>query len=166
VTAVRPLDRLALVLAKGFGAGSVPVAPGTAGTAVAIPLTFLTAGMSTPAYLALCVAVTAVAIWAADRADIVMGTHDSGSIVVDEIAGYMVTMAWVDRGDWILLAAGFVVFRVADVVKPWPARWLERCVPGGAGVVLDDVAAGLIGSLVVAAMSVTDLQGHLAAAWG
>jgi phosphatidylglycerophosphatase A len=159
------IDRLALTLATGLGAGLSPIAPGTAGTIVAIPLAFASASFATLPYLAMCAAVTGVAIWAADRADRVMRTHDSGRIVVDEIAGYLVTMAWVDRADPILLGAGFLVFRLADIVKPEPARWLERRLPGGYGVVLDDIAAGLWASVVVAGMSLTDLPGHLRALW-
>jgi phosphatidylglycerophosphatase A len=159
------LDRLALVLATGFGAGLSPFAPGTAGTVVAIPLAFVAGSLATLPYLVVCAAVTGVAIWAADRADRLMRTHDSGRIVIDEIAGYLVTMAWVDRADLVLLVAGFFVFRLADIVKPAPARWLERRVPGGAGVVLDDVAAGLWASVVVAGMALTDLSGHLRAIW-
>lgn len=156
-------DRVAVVLATGLGAGRSPIAPGTAGTAVAIPLAFALAGLGTLAYLAACLAITVLAIWAADRFDRAMGTHDSGAIVIDEVAGYLVTMAWVDRGDPVLLVAGFLVFRVADVVKPPPARWLERRVPGGAGVVLDDVAAGVWGSVVMAGIALTELPRHLAA---
>jgi phosphatidylglycerophosphatase A len=144
------VDRLALILATGFGAGCSPIAPGTAGTLVAIPLAYATAPLGLPAYAALCLAVTGLAIWAAGRADRVMGSHDSGRIVIDEIAGYLVTMALVDRADPVLLAIGFVAFRVADITKPPPARLLERRVPGGAGVVLDDVAAGVWAAALVA----------------
>lgn len=159
----RPVDRLAIAIATALGAGFSPVAPGTAGTAVAIPLAFAAAPLSTPLYLVLCAVVTAVGIWAAGRTDRVLATHDSGMIVIDEVAGYLVTMAWVDRSSAILLLAGFLVFRVADVVKPPPARRFDRGFHGGVGVVLDDVVAGLYASLVVGGMALTDLHGHLAA---
>jgi phosphatidylglycerophosphatase A len=156
-------DRVAIGLATVLGAGRSPVAPGTVGTAAAIPLAYAAAPLGTVAYLAVCVAVTLVAIWAADRTDRALATHDSGSIVIDEVAGYLFTMAWVDRTEPLLLLAGFVVFRVADVVKPPPARIFDRGFHGGVGVVLDDVVAGLYGSLIVAGMALTDLHGHLAA---
>lgn len=164
---MRPVaDRLAVALATGLGAGLAPIAPGTAGTLVAVPLALACASLSVPVYLALCAAVVALAIWAADRADRVLGTHDSGRIVIDEIAGYLVTMAWVDRADPILLATGFAVFRLADIVKPPPARYFDRGFRGGVGVVLDDVVAGVYASAVVAGMALTDLPGHLRALGG
>jgi phosphatidylglycerophosphatase A len=147
------LDRVAVAMALGLGAGLSPIAPGTAGTFVAVPLAWSLRGMSLGPYLGTCAAAVAIAIWAAARADRAMGTHDSGRIVIDEVVGYLVTMAWVDRGDPWLLAIGFLAFRIADIVKPPPARWFDREVPGGAGVVLDDVAAGVWASLVVLAAS-------------
>jgi phosphatidylglycerophosphatase A len=164
-TMARPMDRVALTVATALGAGRAPLAPGTAGTAAAIPLAYACAPLGAASYLAVCGLVILVAIWAAGRADRVMGTHDSGRIVIDEVAGYLVTMAWVDRADPVLLVAGFFVFRIADIVKPPPARTLERDLPGGAGVVLDDVAAGLWASVVLAGIALTDLHGHLAAMW-
>jgi phosphatidylglycerophosphatase A len=161
---VPPGDRIALLVAEWFGAGRSPLAPGTVGTATAVPLAHLAAPLGVASYIALCAAVTLVAIWAADRADRRLGTHDSGRIVIDEVAGYLVTMAWVDRSEPILLLAGFAVFRVADIVKPPPARFFDRGFRGGVGVVLDDVVAGLYASLVVAGMALMDLHGHLAAA--
>jgi phosphatidylglycerophosphatase A len=133
---------------------------------VAVPLAWLAAPLTTPAYLALCAAIIAVAIWAADRADRAAGTHDSQRIVIDEVAGYLVAMAWADRGDPIVLLLGFVLFRVADIVKPPPARFFDRGWRGGAGVVLDDVVAGLWAAAVLAGMALTDLPGHLRALGG
>jgi phosphatidylglycerophosphatase A len=86
--------------------------------------------------------------------------------VIDEVAGYLVTMSLVDRSDWTLLIIGFVVFRAFDIVKPFPVRWLDRNLPGGAGVVLDDVAAGVYGCAVLYGVSSTGLPGYLAAALG
>jgi phosphatidylglycerophosphatase A len=92
--------------------------------------------------------VTAIAIAAAEIADRSWGTHDSGRIVIDEVAGYLATVALVDRSAWLPLAVGFVVFRLLDITKPPPIRSLER-LPGGVGVVLDDVAAGVIGAAIL-----------------
>jgi phosphatidylglycerophosphatase A len=158
-------DRVAIAVATVLGAGRSPVAPGTVGTAAAVPLAYAAADLATAAYLALCVAVTLLGIWAADRTDRALATHDSGTIVIDEVAGYLVTMAWVDRSEPLLLLAGFLVFRVADVVKPPPGRVFDRGWRGGAGVVLDDVVAGLYASAIVGAMAWMDLHGHLAATW-
>jgi phosphatidylglycerophosphatase A len=162
---LRPVDRLALAIATGLGAGSSPLAPGTVGTAVAVPIAVATAGLGPAPYVTLCAVVTVVAIWAAGQADRLLGTHDSSRIVVDEIVGYLVAVAWIDRSDPVLLAAGFVVFRVADVIKPPPARRLDAGWRGGAGVVLDDVVAGLYASILVSGMALTDLHGHVRALW-
>jgi phosphatidylglycerophosphatase A len=131
-----------------------------------VPLVFWTSGLPLWSYLALTAAITLVGIWSAAVADSCWGTHDSGRIVIDEVAGYLVTMSLVDRSDWTLLVIGFVVFRAFDIVKPFPVRWLDRNLPGGAGVVLDDVAAGVYGCAVLYGVSSAGLPGYLAAALG
>jgi phosphatidylglycerophosphatase A len=139
------LNGLAKAIATALGAGYSPIAPGTCGTAVAVPLALALASLPVWQFALVVLVVTAVAIWAADRADRAWGTHDSGRIVIDEVAGYLATMALVPRGHWAPLVCGFVVFRALDIVKPPPIRWLDENLPGGYGVVLDDLAAGLIG---------------------
>jgi phosphatidylglycerophosphatase A len=135
--------RVSIAIATVLGVGYAPIAPGTWGTAAAVPLVWAGAALPQWVYLAMCAAVTAIAIVAASGADRAFGDHDSGRIVVDEVAGYFWTMAAAsDRADPILLLAGFLLFRVADIVKPPPARAIDRRLPGGPGVVLDDVAAG------------------------
>jgi phosphatidylglycerophosphatase A len=120
------------------------------------------AGLPNWQFALVVVAVTAIAIWAADRADKAWGTHDSGRIVIDEVAGYMTTMALVDRGHWIPLTVGFVVFRALDITKPPPIRWLDENLPGGWGVVLDDSAAGLIGMGLMVALDRLGALAYLA----
>lgn len=148
----RALNGLSKAIATALGAGYSPIAPGTCGTAVAVPLALVLAGLPIWQFLVVTLAITAIGIWAADRADRAWGTHDSGRIVIDEVAGYLTTMALVDRGHWIPLLIGFVVFRVLDIVKPPPVRWLDENLPGGWGVVLDDIAAGVIGMAVMVAL--------------
>lgn len=138
-----PLDAVAVALATAGGVGYAPVAPGTFGTAVTVPLVLAASSLPQWGYLVLCVAVTLVAIAAAGRADRVFGDHDSGRIVVDEVAGYFWTMVAAPRDSLSALVLGFLLFRVADIVKPPPARQIDRRLGGGAGVVLDDVAAAL-----------------------
>lgn len=140
---------LARAVASAFGAGYSPVAPGTCGTAVAVPLAWACRDLDTLSFVAVVVGVTVIGIIAAQLADRAWGTHDSGRIVIDEVAGYLVTMAPVDRGSWRALLIGFVVFRALDILKPPPVRWIDEKVPGGAGVVLDDVAAGVIGAAIM-----------------
>jgi phosphatidylglycerophosphatase A len=149
---VEVVDGLAKAIATAGGAGYSPVAPGTCGTAVAVPLAYVMAGLPLWQYAAIVAVVTAIAIWAAGRADRAWQTHDSQRIVIDEVAGYLVTMALVDRAHWPALACGFIAFRFFDIVKPPPVRWLDEHLPGGTGVVLDDVAAGVMGLVTMIAL--------------
>ncbi|MEY4950028.1 MAG: hypothetical protein RL698_2239 [Pseudomonadota bacterium] len=131
----------------------MPVAPGTFGSLLAIPL-FLAVPLfwtiSPAAVLALAL-VVAAAVAIAHLADPLLGEHDSGRIVVDEIAGMLVALAGQPRG-LRAVALAFVVFRVFDVLKPWPAGAIDRHWSGGRGVVLDDVASGVYANLVVRAL--------------
>lgn len=140
-------------IATALGAGYSPIAPGTCGTAVAVPLAWLLAHLPLWQFLVITLGVTLVGVWAAATADRAWGTHDSGRIVIDEVAGYLVTVALVDRTSWIVLAIGFFVFRFFDIVKPPPVRWLDENLPGGWGVVLDDIAAGVMGAVVMWALA-------------
>jgi phosphatidylglycerophosphatase A len=149
----RTLNSLSKAIATALGAGYSPIAPGTCGTAVAVPLVFALRSLPVWQFAVITAAITLLAIWAAGRADQAWGTHDSGRIVIDEVAGYMTTMTLVDRGHWIPLAVGFVVFRALDITKPPPIRWLDENLPGGWGVVLDDTAAGMIGMAAMFALA-------------
>jgi phosphatidylglycerophosphatase A len=159
----RSVKGIAKAIATALGAGYSPIAPGTCGTLVTIPLAWALAGVALVPYLAVVVGVIAIGIWAAGAADRAWGTHDSGRIVIDEVAGYLVTIALVSRAHWVPLAVGFVVFRVLDIVKPPPIRWLDQNLPGGFGVVIDDVAAGVLGMGIMVAL---DRAGALAAIAG
>jgi phosphatidylglycerophosphatase A len=143
------LSVIARAIATVGGAGYSPVAPGTCGTAVAVPLAWWLAGQPWWFFVTVVLTVTLVGVWAAQAADTAWGTHDSGRVVIDEVAGYLATVAFVDRADWIVLAVGFVIFRALDILKPPPIRWLDEHLPGGWGVVLDDVAAGVIGAALM-----------------
>src|SRR4051794_13475404 len=105
----RTLNGIAKALATALGAGYSPVAPGTCGTLVAVPLAWALRGFSVWQFGLVTVAVTLVAVWAAAVADRAWGTHDSGRIVIDEVAGYLTTMMFVSRGHWAPLLVGFVV---------------------------------------------------------
>ena len=140
-----PAPKLALTWATFFGAGLFPVAPGTAGTVAAIPLWWALSHLHLGAYLAVTVAVTLTGIWAAEHAGRYYGIPDSSHIVIDEVAGYLVTMILVPAAvPWAPLV-GFVFFRVCDVLKPWPARFFDKDPrwKNGAGVVLDDIFAAV-----------------------
>lgn len=157
---------IARLFATAAGAGYAPIAPGTCGTAVAVPLAFALAGLPLWVYLLVAAGITGAGIWAAGVADEVWETHDSGRIVIDEVAGYLVTVALVDRSSWHVLLAGFVVFRILDITKPPPVRWLDRNLPGGFGVVIDDVGAGIYGCILMTGVAAAGGFAWLAAALG
>jgi phosphatidylglycerophosphatase A len=136
---------LALTWSSFFGSGYFPVAPGTAGTAAAILLWWLVVTFLPGwAYFPVAAAITLTGIAAAQRAGEYYGVADSGHIVIDEVAGYLVTMAFLPR-EWFPALVGFVFFRVCDVLKPWPARFfdVDPRWKNGKGVVLDDIFAGV-----------------------
>ena len=135
-------------VACGFGAGLAPVAPGTFGTLVALPLWWLLQPLPLVAYLGLVVVLAAVGVWLCDGAASRLGVHDHPAIVWDEIVGYLVTMVAAPAG-WLPMLLGFVLFRAFDIVKPWPIRWFDRKVHGGLGIMLDDLVAGLFAALVL-----------------
>ena len=134
-----------MLVATVGGVGYVPVAPGTAASLVAVPLLPLLAGLRARVPLAGWAAVGAIvllALWAADRADRVLVGHDDGRIVIDEVAG-MVVAGLLVPGTWSAAALVLVLFRILDVVKPWPANVIDRRVAFGLGVVGDDLVAGM-----------------------
>ena len=133
-------------LAAGGGAGWVPIAPGTAGSAVGLLLVVLTGEEAVrQAWLAAAASLAALASIPAGQR--VFGDPDARQIVIDEIVGMVLTL-WTIPHRWPLLAAGFVLFRVMDVLKPLPLRRLER-LPGAWGVLLDDVGAGVYANLLL-----------------
>lgn len=144
---VSALDRVAHVLAVWFGCGHLP-APGTLGTLGAIPLYLVVRPHGTWAVAACAAALTTVGIWAADRVARRLGTKDPQIVCIDEVAGVFVTWIAAPRSQAALIA-GVVLFRIFDQWKPWPARLAERRLPGGFGIVLDDVAAGAWGAMVL-----------------
>jgi phosphatidylglycerophosphatase A len=142
---------LILFLATGAYSGYAPVASGTVGSLVALPLIFLSAQLlSLSSALQVVVLVLAIvgACWIAGAAEQYLGEHDSGKIVVDEIVGFLTATALLELTLPRLLVA-FFLFRLFDILKPPPARYFDQQVPGGAGVVLDDVCAGIYANLIV-----------------
>jgi len=132
----------ACFLAFGFGAGLAPVAPGTFGTLVAIPIYLAASTLPLPAYLGLTVALFAAGIWICAECEQVLQVQDHSGIVWDEIVGFLVTMIAVPASLHSILA-GFLLFRLFDVWKPWPVRYFDRSVHGGLGIMLDDLLAAV-----------------------
>jgi phosphatidylglycerophosphatase A len=141
------MTRLAILIATAGGAGYAPIAPGTAGSAVGIAIYLLTMRWPGSWQIALVVAVAVVGTWAGHRAAPHFGKHDPGPVVIDEVAGQLLTLLLSGAG---VLGAigGFFLFRALDIVKPWPAGRLEA-LPGGVGIMADDLMAGLYGLLIV-----------------
>lgn len=137
-------------LAFGFGSGLAPRAPGTFGTLAAIPLYLLLVQGPWLFFATFVLVATLAGIYWCDRAARELGVHDHPGIVWDEIAGFLITMLLAPPG-WPWLLAGFALFRLLDIWKPWPIRWADRKVGGGLGIMLDDVLAGIgAGALLLA----------------
>lgn len=133
-------------LAFGFGLGLSPRAPGTVGTLAALPLILVSAAWPFWAQLALVAVVTVAGVWICGVSAARLGSHDHPGIVWDEIAGWLLTMLLVPLNP-ATLVAGFLLFRLFDIVKPWPIAWLDQKVAGGLGIMLDDVIAGIMAAL-------------------
>ena len=140
------MKRFVILCATWGGTGFSPFASGTVGTLAAIPFYLALARLPLPLYLLTTVAFTLFACWVSGLAELVFAEKDSGKIVIDEVAGYLVTMIGVPLS-WQAVVAGFFFFRLFDIVKPQPARWFDRSLKNGYGVVLDDIAAGLYACL-------------------
>ena len=145
------LRRPSGVIATWFGAGLLPRAPGTWGSLAALPFAWVIAHAGGwPALAVATVLVCALGVWAADREAQRTGAQDPGSIVVDEVAGQWLTLLFAPL-DPLSYALGFVLFRIADITKPWPASWADRKIKGGIGIMLDDLLAAAYALLVMLA---------------
>lgn len=130
------------LLATGFGAGLSPVAPGTCGTLVGVALYWPLRQLGLPVYLGVVAVACVLGVWICAVTARHLGGDDPQCVVWDEIAGYLLTMAFAPP-ELAWLVAGFVLFRFFDVLKPWPVSWADRRIKDGLGIMLDDVLAGL-----------------------
>ena len=138
------MNRVALLISTFGYVGFFPIAPGTAGSFAALALYAVVRWIDLPVLeLAAIAAVFGVGVWAASRSETLLGGTDPGPIVIDEVLGMLITLAWMPLSLTGVLV-GFLLFRVYDVVKPYPARRFEDA-PGGWGVMLDDAMAGIYG---------------------
>ncbi len=129
------------------GVGRLPLAPGTWGSLAALPIWWALSPLGLGGYGLVWLAMLAVGLWAADRAVGHLGHRDDPAVVIDEAVGQLVALAAVPPS-WLNALLGLTIFRALDIVKPWPIRTLER-LPGGAGVMADDLAAGGLAWVVV-----------------
>lgn len=143
----KAIKAVVLFIAQGAYSGRSPVAPGTAGTVVGVLLYLGMERLSPAVYGVLCALIFLGGMWTTGRAEVILGKTDSPSIVVDEILGYLVAMLLVPTS-WEFMAAGFVLFRVFDILKPWPLKRLQD-LHGGLGVMIDDIGAAVYTNLLL-----------------
>lgn len=142
------LNNLLIKIAILFGIGKISKAPGTVATMATIPIWYFLAQTDPLVYLSITFLLVPVGIWAAQVYENHKQTHDAKEIVIDEVVGFLITMAWVPL-TWQSAAIGFCLFRFFDIVKPPPIRQLDKKVPGGFGVMVDDIVAGIISSILM-----------------
>jgi phosphatidylglycerophosphatase A len=130
------------LLAFGLGSGAAPKAPGTFGTVAVIPFYLLISQLAPWGYLVVVLVMAGFGVWLCHRVSQDLGVHDHSGIVWDEWVGFLITM-WLAPSGWLWLLIGFVLFRFFDIVKPWPIYLLDQHVPGGWGIMVDDIVAGL-----------------------
>ncbi len=135
-------------IAFGFGSGLMPIAPGTWGTLVAIPLYLLLAGHSLVIYILFTLIAFFLGVWVCGRVTKDLGEHDYCGIVWDEVVGYLCTMTMAPVG-LIWMVIGFLLFRLFDVWKPQPIRFIDERVKGGVGIMLDDVLAAVPAWIII-----------------
>ena len=136
------------LLALGFGSGLVPRAPGTAGSLVGLAAAILAAQWGPWVAVAITLVVVVAGVWICGEGARRLGVHDHPAIVWDEIAGMMIAMLAAPPG-WGWTALAFALFRAFDIIKPWPIREIDHAMGGGAGIMLDDVMAGILAALVL-----------------
>lgn len=138
----------AYFIAFGFGSGLLPIAPGTWGTAAAIPIFLLLAGQSAWVYAIVVIAAFFLGVWVSDKVTRELGEQDYSGIVWDEVIGYLLTMFMAPKG-FIWIVIGFLLFRLFDILKPQPIRWVDQRIEGGLGIMLDDVLAAVPAWLIL-----------------
>ena len=129
-------------LSLGLGSGLSPFAPGTAGTIVAVLLYIPLSMLPAWAYITILLLGTLLGIYLCEKTSATLGGHDHPAIVWDEFVGYWLTMLFAPAG-WEWIVAGFVIFRLFDIWKPWPVSVIDQKVKGGLGIMLDDLLAGV-----------------------
>ncbi|MBI0061304.1 MULTISPECIES: phosphatidylglycerophosphatase A family protein [Gilliamella] len=137
------------LLAVGLGSGMSPIMPGTMGSAMAIPLWLLFDGLQPYLYWVLIVVAFIFGCFLCQKTSDDTHTHDSGHIVWDEFVGMWITLFFIPQISILWVTIAFVAFRIFDMAKPWPIRWFDKRVPGGFGIMVDDVIAAIFSSLSV-----------------
>jgi phosphatidylglycerophosphatase A len=141
-------EKAAVFLATGFYVGNIPFAPGTFGSLIGLGLCYLLAEMQLTAAIMAALLLIGLAIWVSDTAARTLKRKDPGCIVVDEIAGMVVTLIGLPF-NMATAVTGFILFRILDILKPFPIRVLDQRLPGGLGIVADDVVAGIFSNIII-----------------
>jgi phosphatidylglycerophosphatase A len=135
-------------IAFGFGTGTIPFAPGTFGTLIAIPIYLLMRPLSWELYLVLTLLIIALSVWICNKVTREIGVQDHQGMCLDEIVGYLVTLFHAPLG-WGWMLSGFLLFRLFDIWKPWPISYVDQHIHGGFGIILDDVLAGAASCAII-----------------
>lgn len=141
-------------VAFGLGSGAMPFAPGTFGTLLAIPFYLLLQPLPLPSYIFFVIAFIIASSWICDRVSREIHEHDHPGMCIDEFAGFFVTMINAPAG-WMWVLAGFLLFRLFDIWKPWPIHVMDEKIHGGFGMVLDDVVAGIFAMIILQILRIT-----------
>lgn len=142
-------NKLLTLLCTWFYSGLLPFAPGTFGSLATLPFVYIIAYYySITGILLFVVFISLIGIKAADKLSKQMGVEDPRMIVIDEVAGQSLTLLFAGTNLY-LYAIGFILFRIFDVLKPWPVSWADSKVPGGLGIMLDDILAGIIAGAIL-----------------
>lgn len=146
----RAQERLAILIATWFGCGYFPWGPGTVGSIAAAGLAWLGSeiGLGRGALICATLLLLAPGIWAAGVTARLVGRKDPGIVVVDEVLGMWLTLWVAPALNWKTVGLGLALFRLFDIWKPWPVRKLEQ-LPGGVGIVADDLAAGIYAAIIL-----------------
>jgi phosphatidylglycerophosphatase A len=141
-------NKLVLFFASGFGLGYAPLVPGTFGTLLGVALYFFLGRINLWIFIPILAALILLSFWLADQTEQILLTRDPQLVVIDEVAGYLVTMVSFSS-NWKYLLAGFLLFRFFDIMKIWPASYFDKSAKRGWAVVMDDVAAGVYANIVM-----------------
>ena len=166
-----PIDQLALIIATGFGIGFIPFAPGTFGSILGLLIAYFLMSVFSADVILLqnsmiivSIILTILGVWASSRAEKIFDHKDAGQIVLDEVSGQLISFLFIAPhirrlgGQWLWWGiAGFFLFRVLDILKPYPLKELEQ-ISGGLGVMLDDIIAGIYAAVIlsIALLLITD----------
>jgi phosphatidylglycerophosphatase A len=135
-------------IAFGFGSGALPYAPGTWGTLLTIPIYLTISTLPLAWYIGIVVFITIGCTWLSDKVSREINVHDHPGMCIDEFVGFLVTMIGVPLGyGWVI--AGFLLFRLFDIWKPFPIGYIDKQIGGGFGIILDDVLAGVFACVVL-----------------